>query len=80
MNSALVVVDAHTGTLTRYEVGGHAPMRSHCASKDEPRTFTTKVVEDFRRFPPGEFSVRGPIPIPGGDDSPGSPAVAARAA
>lgn len=79
MTSSVVVVDAHEGSLTRYEIGGEA-IKTHSATCDAPRTFTASFVETFRRFPPGEFSVRGPIPIPGGDDPGGGDPVAAKAA
>ena len=73
MKSALVSIDAHTGTLTRYETGGPQRRKTHAATLDRAAEFTPEVVEQFRRFPPSDFYVGPPLPIPGGDAPSGAP-------
>lgn len=77
MRSAVVSVDAHTGTLTRYEIGGPQRRKTHVASLGKPAEFVPKLVEEFRRFPPSEFYVGPTIPIPGGDTPGGAPVAVA---
>lgn len=64
---ALVVVEASTGSLRRYEVGGERPLLSHEATVGERRTFTVGVVEEFRVSPDPAFAVNtdeAPPPLP----------------
>lgn len=55
--TALVIVDAHTGTLSRYEIGGSRPRLTHRATVDQRCTFTPEVVETFRTNPDPDFYV-----------------------
>lgn len=57
----VVSVNAHEGTLNRYEIGGTKARRTHCATINEPCTFTAEVVELFRMMPPDRFAI-GPAP------------------
>lgn len=75
--SAIVTVDAHAGTLTRYEIGGQL-RKTHFfeAPADEyprPVTFEVETVESFRHHPPGDFYCGPPLPNPGGDNPGGTP-------
>ena len=63
--STLVTVDAHEGTLRRYECGGSAVRLTHACTNDGAATFTPKVVENFRLNPPDWCRVE-PDPRPTG--------------
>lgn len=63
--AAIVVVDAHEGSLTRYETGGETARKTHACTQGYACTFTPAIVESFRRFPPDEFSI-DPSPQPTG--------------
>lgn len=58
--SSLVCVDAHVGSLTRFEVGGSAIRRTHEYHHGEPATFTREVVEYFRLHPDQKWAVEPP--------------------
>jgi hypothetical protein len=69
--SALVCVDAHAGSLDRFEIGGSAVRKTHAATLDGTldRTldgafhFTAKMVEEFRLTPDPRFALEpGPRP------------------
>lgn len=61
--NAIVTVDAHTGTLRRYEIGGAARRMTHAASADQHVSFSPAVVEQFRTAPHPRFMV-GPALLP----------------
>jgi hypothetical protein len=69
MFGALVVVDAVTGTMTRYETGGK-PRRTHSGTVDRAATFEPDQVEGFRRSPPSRLRI---IDIGEPDPPPSSP-------
>jgi hypothetical protein len=58
--ATLVLVDAHTGTLERFETGGALARKTHAATIDGPFSFTAKEVEDFRLTPDARFSLTPP--------------------
>lgn len=60
--ATVVVVDAHQGSLSRWELGGEAVRLTHSchAEGGGPITFTKDVVEGFRVNPPEEFRVEPP--------------------
>lgn len=62
--ATVVVVDAHEGSLHRYEIGGKAARLTHSAHAEGggPVTFTQDVVEDFRLNPSACFAVDPPTP------------------
>ena len=68
---AVVVVDAHEGSLSRYEGGGSAVRLTHYATNDQPCTFPPAIVEQFRIAPAPCFSVDPPFSPP----PPGRPVV-----
>jgi hypothetical protein len=69
--TAWVVVDAHEGSLTRYQLGGKYPVKTHCATNDGPAEFTPGIVEEFRIKPHPDFYVGGaPPPSPFGGGTP----------
>lgn len=58
--ASLVVIEASTGSINRYEVGGVAIRRTHGATLDKPVDFMKDQIESFRVNPPNEFSVDPP--------------------
>jgi hypothetical protein len=58
--ATLVLVDAHTGTLDRFETGGTLARKTHSATNDGPVSFTAKMVEAFRLMPDERFSLTPP--------------------
>ena len=76
--TALVVVDAHEASLTRYQLGGESPVITHRAANPDggPVTFTADVVETFRTKPHPDFYVGAGAPPPVGPYDGGRPAAA----
>lgn len=61
--ASLVVVEAQTGSLTRYEIGGEAVRKTHACTLRKHVEFTRDIVEGFRTNSPDAFSVE-PDPSP----------------
>ena len=57
--SAWCVIDANEGCISRYQMGGRYPVRTHAAQAETPLTFTEEFVEEFRLRPPADFYVGG---------------------
>lgn len=71
MRPAVVVVDAHRGSLTRYVFGNQLQKTHryvHPDWTDGACAFSGDDVEYFRRYAPGEFYIGPPAPVPGTDD------------
>lgn len=66
--ATLVLVEAASGSLNRYETGGSKVRRTHGCTYGQQVTFTPKVVEEFRIWPSPEFAV-DPPPRPTGPPS-----------
>ena len=63
--ASIVLVEAETGTLTRYEIGGSTFRKTHCCWLNQVVTFTKRVVENFRLHPSLDFAIEpGPQPTP----------------
>lgn len=58
--ATLVSVEAYSGTLRRYEVGGQIARLTHQCTIGKPCSFTKGVVEEFRLRPDAHFSVEPP--------------------
>lgn len=73
--TALVVIDAHEASLTRYQLGGESPVITHRAHSPEggPVTFTADVVETFRTKPHPDFYVGAGAPPPSNPFGGGTP-------
>lgn len=57
----LVCVDAHSGSLTRFEGVGRSKVRTHYAvPKDGPEALTARLVENFRTYPDPAFEIAPP--------------------
>lgn len=78
MQAAFVIVDSLEGSMTRYVMDPHGNhSKTHSAQGEPNTTFGADLIETFRKNPDSRFYVGPPIPIPGGNDSPGSPAAVA---
>ena len=84
MLGALVTVNAHAGTLTRYEIGGQLRKTHHWEVPEEdfprPVEFGRDVVEEFRKHGHEDYYVGAPVPLPPSPGAPPSPPAAAMAA
>lgn len=58
--ATIVVIEAATGNMDRYEIGGSAHRHTHSATYGKSITFTPKVVEQFRTMPDPKFAVEPP--------------------
>lgn len=63
--ASLVVIDCPTGQLLRIEIGRAAFRRTHVATPiGGPKVLTAELIENFRLYPPSEFSIEPPPPPP----------------
>lgn len=58
--ATIVTLEAATGDMNRYEIGGSSYRHTHSCTYGKPVSFTAKVVEQFRLMPDPKFAVEPP--------------------